>query len=286
MPVNLAASLLMLAALCLFTATGVLVRIAVSNLPLSEVILLRQLGAMALMAPLYWRHRHQIAAPTGLRLHCIRGAAAVVSMACGLAATVEIPFADVTAIQMVEVVFVTILAALFLGEKVGWQRWTAAAVGFAGVIVMLRPFGGQVEIYMLVALVGAVFSAISVITLRLGSGHDSAVTVIFFQSLVVLVGVAPFAALAWQPPTLYALAIVATMSVSLAAGTWLFTTAFRIGNASAIAPLHYVRLLMMGVVGYLVYDERPSLATVAGAALILAAASYTLRRNTRREIAP
>jgi drug/metabolite transporter (DMT)-like permease len=73
------------------------------------------------------------------------------------------------------------------------------------------------------------------------------------------------------------------MAVMLAAGTWLFTTAFRGGKASSIAPLQYVRLLLMAAVGYLLYDETPGLATIVGSALIVGAALYTLHRNAMRQ---
>jgi drug/metabolite transporter (DMT)-like permease len=280
LPPDLAASILMIAALFIFTATGVMIRTAAETLPILQILFLRQLVAIGIMAPFFWRHRNQILHPAGLRLHLIRGGAAVVSMVCGNAATVYIPFADVT--QMSEVLFITALAALFLGEKVGWRRWTATAVGFTGVMVMIRPFSGSVDTFALVALLGSVFGAISIATLRFGSRVDSAETVIFFQSFIVLGCSAPFAWWLWTPVDGATLALVALMGLALAAGTWLFTNAFRIGNASAIAPLQYLRLLMMAAVGYWVYNETPSVTTIVGASLIVGAAIYTLHRNAVR----
>ncbi|MBI3507371.1 MAG: DMT family transporter [Proteobacteria bacterium] len=282
LPVDFAASLLMIMALVTFTVTGILMRSAAQSLPILQILFLRQLMALVLMAPLFWRHRGQILHPEGLRLHTIRGSAAVVSMVCGNAAVVYIPFADATAIQMSEVLFITALAAMFLGEKVGWRRWSACAVGFLGVVVMIRPFSGAVEIFALVALFGSAFAAISVATLRFGSRLDSAETVIFFQSLIVLACTAPFAWWVWAPVNFGVLAVIAAMAVLFALGNLLFTNAFRIGNASAIVPLQYLRLLMMAAVGFWLYDETPSLATTLGAALIVGAAIYTLHRNSVR----
>jgi drug/metabolite transporter (DMT)-like permease len=283
LPPDLSASLLMLAAMCVFTATGVLVRIAAEMLPVVVILFIRQIMSMAIMAPLFWRHRSAILHPQGLRLHLLRGCAAIVAMICGNTAVVHIPFADVTAIQMAEVLFITALAAIFLGEKVGWRRWTATAVGFAGVGVMLQPFSGPIEFYALLALAGSAAGAVSVATLRFGSRYDTAETVIFFQSIVLVVFMAPLAWWFWVPPSAKALAVVAVMAVMLAAGTWLFTTAFRGGKASSIAPLQYVRLLLMAAVGYLLYDETPGLATIVGSALIVGAALYTLHRNAMRQ---
>ncbi len=282
LPADFAASVMMILALMTFTATGVMMRYAAHTLPLLQILFLRQLIALAMMAPLFWRHRNQILHPEGFRLHALRGCAAVVSMICGNAATIYIPFADVTAIQMSEVLFITALAAMFLGEKVGWRRWSATAVGFIGVIVMIRPFSGSVEVFALVALFGSVFGAISVVTLRFGSRLDTAETVIFFQSLIVLACTAPFAYWVWTPVTLDVIVVITLMSVSFAVGNLFFTNAFRRGNASSIVPLQYLRLLMMAAVGYWLYDETPSVATTMGAALIVGAALYTLRRNTIR----
>jgi len=204
LPPDLSASLLMLAAMCVFTATGVLVRTAAQMLPIVEILFIRQLMSMAIMSPLFWRHRSQILHPQGLRLHLLRGCAAIVALICGNTAVVYIPFADVTAIQMSEVLFITALAALFLGEKVGWRRWTATAVGFAGVGVMLQPFSGPIEFYAVLALAGSAAGAVSVATLRYGSRLDTAETVIFFQSIVLVVFLAPLAWWFWVPPSLEA----------------------------------------------------------------------------------
>jgi drug/metabolite transporter (DMT)-like permease len=282
MPRDLVASLLIVAAFTIFTAMAVLVRLAAEHLAIIVIVFIRQVMTMLLMTPFFWANRHQIRHPAGLKMHALRGVTAVGAMLCGLSAVVHVPFADVTAIQMTEVLFITALAAALLRETVGWRRWLATAVGFSGVVVMLQPFAGGIEPFMLVALLGAVFGAFAVVSLRLGSMHDTAVTVLFYQGLVVIALSAPLAFWFWTPPTLEGLKIVFYMSVIMAIGQWLFTTALRMGQASALAPLNYVRLLMMAVVGYWLYGEIPSTATALGALLIVGSASYTIHRNAQR----
>jgi len=282
LPRELLASLLILCAFTIFTAMAVLIRLAAEHLAIIVVIFIRQVMTMLLMAPFFWTSRKQIRHPAGLKMHTFRGITAVGAMLCGLSAIVYIPLADVTAIQMTEVLFVTGLAALVLHEQVGWRRWLATGIGFLGVIVMLRPLSGGIDPFVLVALLGAVFSAFAVISLRLGSMHDTAMTVLFYQGLVVIVLSAPLAYWFWTPPTAEALRIVLMMSVIMGIGQWLFTTALRMGQASALAPLNYVRLVMMATVGYWLYDEVPSLATVLGALLIMSSATYTVHRNAQR----
>lgn len=281
LPRDLLASLLIIGAFMVFTAMAVLVRLAAEQLAVVVIVFIRQIMTMLLMTPFFWANRRQIRHPAGLRMHALRGLTAVGAMLCGLSAVVHVPFADVTAMQMTEVLFITALAALLLGETVGWRRWLATGLGFVGVLVMLQPFAGGIEPFMLVALLGAGFGASAVISLRLGSMHDSAVTVLFYQGLVVIGLTAPLAVWFWTPPSLEVLRIVLLMSVIMALGQWLFTTALRMGEAAALAPLNYLRLLMMAGVGFWLYGEVPSWATVAGAVLIVGSASYTLHRNAQ-----
>ena len=280
-PRDLMASLLVIAAFLTFTVMAVLVRLAAEHLAIIVIVFIRQIMTMLLMTPFFWLNRHQIRHPAGIKMHVLRGVTAVGAMLCGLSAIVYVPLADVTAIQMTEVLFITALAALLLKESVGWRRWLATALGFSGVLVMLQPFSGGIEPFMLVALLGGVFGAFAVISLRLGSMHDSTVTVLFYQGLVVVALSAPLAFWFWTPPSIEALRIVFLMSVVMAIGQWLFTTALRMGQASALAPLNYLRLLMMAVVGYWVYGEVPSLSTALGALLIVGSATYTIHRNAQ-----
>jgi drug/metabolite transporter (DMT)-like permease len=281
-PPNLAASGLMIAAFVTFSMMAILVRTIGRDIPIVEIVFVRQCMAMLILAPSFWRLRESITTPKGMKLHVGRGVSATVSMCCGLTATLLIPLADVTAIQMAEVLIVTALAALVLGEKVGWRRWLATAVGFIGVIIMVRPFGDGVSIYAGVALVGAFFGALNMLFLRAGAKYDPIETVLFWQGVVVLVLVTPLALSVWVWPSLLQAGVLALMSLIFTLGLWLITAALRMGETSALAPLHYLRLLMMGFVGWAIYGEIPTIPTAIGAALVLTAATYTIKRNAQK----
>jgi drug/metabolite transporter (DMT)-like permease len=224
--------------------------------------------------------RESIGHPQKLSLHFIRGLSASGAMFCGLTAVLLIPLADATAIQMAEVLFATAFAALFLKEHVGWRRWLATAVGFLGVLVMLRPLGGGVNLLAGVALIGALFGALNMIVLRLGAQYDRTETVLFWQGLVVLAIMGPIAIWGWVTPTWREAGVLLLMSLIFTSGMWLFTVAMRMGETSALAPLHYLRLLLMALVGWVGYGETPTLPTVIGALLVLSAATYTIHRNS------
>ncbi len=281
---NLKASLLIIGAFTVFCAMAVLIRLVGDTIPVVEVIFVRQALSFVLMALWFWRAAEQIRKPRGLKLHLARGFLAVGAMSCGLTATLLIPLADVTAIQMSEVLMATALAAILLGEPVGWRRWSAALVGFVGVAIMVQPFGGGFEVASLIALLGAFCGAGSMIAIRMGSSHDNVSTVLFWQGIVVLAIVTPITAFFWVTPSLHHAALLGLMSLLFTLGGYLFTAGLRIGTTSAIAPLHYLRLVMMAVLGLLVYGEVPTLATIIGGVLVLAAATYTLTRNAKLAI--
>jgi len=279
---DLQASILMIAAFVVFSAMAVFMRMIADRITVPQVIFVRQVMAMVLMAPLFWSSRHVILHPTGLGLHLARGVLAMGAMFCGLTAIIYIPLADATAIGMAEVLIATAFAALVLREPVGWRRWTASGVGFLGVVIMIRPFGAGFDAFALVALAGSVCGAASMIALRLGSGHDTTVTVLFWQGLVVALLSAPVAALHWVAPTLSDMLILLAMGLIFTAGIWLLTAAIRLGRASAVAPLGYLRLVLMAATGWLVYGEVPTWATVIGGILVIASAIYTISRNAAR----
>ncbi len=283
---NLKASLLILTAFTSFCAMAVFIRMIGKTIPVLEVIFLRQIIAFILLSPWYIDDAEGILHPKGLKLHLLRGLLAIGAMGCGLTATLHMPLADVTAIQMSEVLIATALAAAILGEGIGWRRWSAAAVGFTGVLVMMRPFSGGFDVASLIALTGAFCGAGSMIAVRLGAAHDSTNTVLFWQGLVVLAFVSPLMFYFWKTPDTHEAGIILLMGLLFTGGGWLFTSGTRMGATSAIAPLHYVRLLMMAVLGWLLYSETPTIHTVIGGFLVLAAATYTLGRNAIKQARP
>ncbi len=282
LPANFVASLLMVSAFLTFTMMAVLIRTVGSAIPIVEVVFIRQFLSMLMFAPLFWRDRALIRHSSGLKLHLGRGVSATFSMFCGLTATLMIPLADVTAIQMAEVLIVTALGALILRESVGWRRWLAASIGFVGVVVMVRPFGDGLGPYAYVALAGAFFGASNMLFLRAGARHDSIGTVLFWQGIVVLTLITPIAVSKWVWPAPWQALLLVIMSVIFFLGGWLMTAALRMGETTALAPLHYLRLIMMGAVGWAVYAETPTVHTIVGAALILTSATYTIRRNAQK----
>jgi drug/metabolite transporter (DMT)-like permease len=282
LPANLQATFLILAAFLAISAQSVLTRYSAEMLPPNQVVFLRQACAMLVFAPVYWRARHQIIHPNRIELHLLRGSLGVVLNLCTFYALLFLPLADVTSIGLSEVLFVTVFAALILREQVGLRRWLATLIGFVGVGVMLGPLKGGLNVYALLPLLSALCSAVSGIALRMTAGKDRLETVLFWQGGTMAVLLFPIALLNWQPVSAADMLLIVPMAVLLVGSQTLFGAAMRLGEVSALAPMHYVRLAIMAALGFGLYGEVPSLQTMLGGLIIVGTASYTIRRNAVR----
>ena len=166
---------------------------------------------------------------------------------------------------------------LFLGEQVSRARWAAIAVGFTGVLVILRPGAQALEPLALLPLAGAATFATYQLLTRTVSGHDSPSTSFLYTGLggaLVMSCVGPFF---WEQPDAYGWALLAVVSGSSMLGHYLFIQALRYAEASAIQPLIYLQLVVATTVGVVAFDEVLDAVTVLGAVMVVGAGVYTLR---------
>jgi drug/metabolite transporter (DMT)-like permease len=206
----------------------------------------------------------------------------VIAMFGGFTAVVHLPLAEATALGFAKSFFITIFAIVFLHEVVGMRRWSAIIVGFAGVLIMLRPGVDGVSIYGILAVVGAAAGGLVMILIRYLSRFDKPVTILVYQTVFVGLLVLPIALYQWVWPTpREALILVAIGLVSML-GQICNIRAFAAGEATAIAALDYTRLLWAAIIGFVVFAETPSATTLIGAATIIGASIYTVWRESKR----
>ena len=174
---------------------------------------------------------------------------------------------------------------LFLGERIHAYRWTALALGFAGVLIMVGPhlsFGGG-SLGVALSLGATVFSALAMMFLRSmsGSGGEHAITITFYFSFTSMM-VAAFTALAgWPVPTAEQWVFIVAVGVLGVLGQLLMTWSYRYAEASMIAPLDYTNLLFAVVYGYVFFGETPHASVWIGAPLVIAAGLIILWREYR-----
>lgn len=169
---------------------------------------------------------------------------------------------------------------MFLGEVVRLRRWSATALGFVGVIVMMRP-GGEIALATWVAVFGALLVAVVTIMIKkLLTTERPEILLLYFGVISSLVALGP-ALMVWRTPTLTELGFLMAIGTLGAAGQYCMIRGYRIGEATALLPFDYTRLIFAGVIGFLWFAEVPDVWTITGALIVVGATLYIGIREAR-----
>ncbi|MEM7172359.1 MAG: DMT family transporter [Pseudomonadota bacterium] len=218
------------------------------------------------------------------RLHLLRGALAVGAINCGYYAIAALPLATVTVLFFTAPLFITILAVPFLGEKVGWRRWSATAIGFLGALVVLWPAPGEpdvlrVEAEMLVAILSSVLFAGALITGKKLSTTEAPTTMLLYSGLFTTIGALPLALSVWVTPSWQDLLLLGVVSIFATGRSYCDIRGYAAGEASFVAPFSYLRLIFMGLAGYFLFAEIPEVRALSGAVIIIGSSLYIAHRE-------
>lgn len=222
--------------------------------------------------------------------HALRSVFNLATMITFYFALKMMPLADTMAITYATPLFLTALSVVLLKEKVGWRRWTAVCVGFAGVILILQPSGEGVAAGALLALVSAFLYALTLITSRQLSTTEPSHTILFYYSIGVLTmtGLAGIIgetdllpSWEWAPLRAADLWIFALVGISGSFGQFFLNQAFRYGEVSLLAPIEYTGLLWGILYGMALWGEVPSWIMLAGAAIVASSSLYIAQREAR-----
>jgi drug/metabolite transporter (DMT)-like permease len=213
-------------------------------------------------------------------LHVVRALLGIMVLAAFAFALRSLPLAEAYSIFFVAPLLITVLAVLILKERVDWRRWLAIAVGFCGVIIVLRPTGaGALTIPGLAVLATAVGYALSAITVRVLGRTDSTQSMTFWLMALVGIGAGLIALPDWRPIQSAHWLVIAGIAVTGSLGQFALTEAFRIGEASFIAPFEYTALAWGVGLDWFVWRTTPAPITITGAFVIIASGVYLVRRE-------
>ena len=188
--------------------------------------------------------------------------------------------ADLTILTQAAPLIVVALSVLLLGEKVGPRRWFGVLVGFAGLIIILKPgFGFQWA--SLFGLASALIYAIYQIMTRSLSRSEHTMTTFFYTASVGAVAMAAVAPFFWQTPTLVDAILICVPGIVGGTGHLLLIMAFARSEASLLAPYFYTAILWATILGWAIFDEVPDVFTFVGAGLIVTAGLYVWHRERR-----
>lgn len=194
-----------------------------------------------------------------------------------------LPLAVVNSVAQTAPLIITALAALFLGESVGVHRWASVVLGFAGAVVILRPgFGAGWEV--LLPLAGAFAFSMYNISTRFLADHDSTWTTFLYTGVVGAIGASLLLPFVWETPDWSDVPMLVGIGVVGGLGQLILIIAFSYAPASMLAPFLYIGLVWALLAGALVFGEALDLATIAGAAMIVAAGLYVRYREQRRGV--
>ncbi|HRJ70100.1 MAG TPA: DMT family transporter [Beijerinckiaceae bacterium] len=273
--------LLALAAIGLFAVMNVLIKHLSFYYDTLQVAFVRYLSAGLVALLWVWRMRPGWPAIDVVEGNVLRG---VLSLATGLSffyALALLPLADAIALSFLAPVFMMIFSSLFLKERPGLLGLLAIAFGFAGMLVMLwgkLESDGRSLWGVSASVFSAVTYALSMILLRSRAQRDPVALIVFFQSWIPALLIAPMAGTAWEPLAYQDIAPFAALGVLGVTAHLLMATAYSRASAATLAPIEYSALIWAALLGFFIFAEMPTWRTLAGAALIVAGSLLTSRR--------
>ena len=276
-------ALLMLAAMVCFATMGVFIRLASEHVHVLETVFFRNFLSVLLLLPWILSQGRDVMRTRRIGLYIARSAINIVGMTAGFMAITMIPLAEATALSFTTPLFATIGAAVFLGEVMRARRITAVAIGFLGMLVVLRPGVEAVSTGALLMLGHAVAIAGTILIIKRLTTTERPETIVIYmvllQSPVSLIPAIPV----WTWPTPEAWLWLSCLAGFATAGHLLFTRALQMAEVSQLQPLDFTRLPLIAVFGYLLFDEEPTIWTWVGGAIIFASTAYVTHREARLE---
>jgi drug/metabolite transporter (DMT)-like permease len=250
--------------------------------PIGQVMCLRQAAAFLFIVPYTWA----TAGFATLRIVNFRGQALRAALFAGGMVFVSfslhlLPLTFVTTVLFSSPLWVALLSAPVLGERVRAYQWIAIAAGFAGVLLIVRPAGSDLGWVVVLPVICSFFNGLRDTVTRFVSRTDSSLSMLFWSGVLVIATSAATIAFGWEPLDLHGLSWFLVAGFCNAGAHFLIIEAFRLGNAAVVAPFRYSGLLWAMVIGFLVWGDVPDAAMLTGAAIVVAAGIYMLRKAPR-----
>ncbi|WP_071672762.1 DMT family transporter [Nioella nitratireducens] len=272
-----------------FVAVTATVKVVGPGVPPAQSAFLRYLLGLVFVIPMIRPILRAKVSPRGWRLFALRGVAHTVGVILWFYAMTQIPIAEVTAMNYLNPIYVTIMAALFLGERMAARRIMAIVVAFLGALIILRPGFREVTSGHYAMLVTAAVFAVGYLVAKIMADETSPAVVVGMLSLTVTIGLAPFAWWVWVPVSFEQLAWLFLVSVFATAGHFSMTMAFKAAPLTVTQPVTFLQLVWATLLGAIVFHEPADLYVILGGAMIIASISYITLREAmlrRRQITP
>jgi drug/metabolite transporter (DMT)-like permease len=213
-------------------------------------------------------------------LHFFRGLAGLTGNIMFFLAFQRLPVADVTVISQAVPIFSCILAIIFLGETIGWRRWTAITIGFLGVIIAINP-SGDIAVASLYALGGTLMWSTTIIFLRLLGSTEHPVKTVFYFMLVSFLITSIFQPFLWKDPSFKVILLFIGLGIAAFLTQLLMTYALQKAPASIVSPFNYTGIIWAIIFDYIVWNSHPMVATIFGGIIITISGIYIFKREAK-----
>jgi drug/metabolite transporter (DMT)-like permease len=275
------AALLMIAGATSGATMNCVIRVLSAEQHPFEIAFFRNLFGLMVMLPFLVRAGRDALRTSSTGWLALSSLGHLVAMLSFFVAVAAMPLAELTALSFTKPLFATIGAALVLHEVVRARRWSAVAIGFLGVLIVMRPGAAAISPYALLVLLSTLAIAAVALLIKHLSERESATTIVFYQSLFLTLFSLPPALLVWQIPSGGALALLIAIG-ALGTISWMcFTRAFALADASAVMPYEFLKLPITALLAYLLFAEVPTLWTWLGGAVIFVSTVYIAQREAR-----
>jgi drug/metabolite transporter (DMT)-like permease len=279
---NLRGALWMLVSAVIFVCADSTIKYLTRTIEPVEIVFFRNVFSLCTLLPVMLRLGIVNAYRTDYpALQFSRAVLGGLAMVCIFYSLKYLPLADATAIMFSRTLWMIPCAVLFLGEAIRWRRWTATFVGFIGVVLIVRP-GGGIDIGMGFALTNAVMAAvIFTVIKKLKQKGESNVTILIWHATAAIAITAIPTWHYWVTPTAFEFLLLIGLGIGLTAAHAALIQALACGEATAVTPFEYSRVVFAALIGLFFFAEVPSVWMVAGAALILLSGYYIAWRDRK-----
>ncbi|MBT5185358.1 MAG: DMT family transporter [Kordiimonadaceae bacterium] len=275
----------MLLSCIIFSTMGGLIRyLSILDLHPFMTAFIRTFIAIIVLSPTFYKVGLPGLKTTKLKLHLIRGLASGTAVICSFYAVTAIPLANATSYSFIAPIITTVLAVIFLNEKIHLPRITSVIIGFIGMLIVLRPGMTPFSSGVGASLIAALAIAIAIICIRALSHTEKPNVIAIYSLLITLPFSFIFALFKWSWPTSEQWQILILIGFCAAVAQYSLSRAFSYSETSAIMPIDFTRLLFAATIGYFYFDETPDFYTFLGATIILCSAIYAAHRESKQNI--
>ena len=278
-------ALLMAVSALLFASMAAMVSLAARELANAPIVFFRHFIMLVFLLPWLVRQGRRALQTDDLGGHLVRGLAGVAAVACYFYAIARLRLADAVLLNQSMPLFIPLVERAWLGERIPSRLWGVLLLGFAGLLLILRPGSGVFEPAALVGLASAVLASIAQVGIRRLTRTEPVTRIVFYFGLVASVVALPPAAYWWTSPSTKTWAILLLMGIFATVGQFTLTRAYVHAPAAHVGPFLYAGPVFAGLLDWLIWGRLPDALFVAGAVVVIASATLALRLRSEAHVA-